>query len=153
MPPGKDRTQDDYTASLAIKDRIVDRRAHMGAAQALRIQARGVGGAQHVVITLVESDGTSWSARLTLPPKWQDIVVPLRDLQIAMGVKLPQGFPGRWSYWLAPPKGRGGSDDRPNLRMIEHLQVSFRPEAARVSPEEDAADAWADIASVALVFK
>lgn len=153
LPLSYDRTLDDYTASLAIKDRILDRRPQLAAAQTLHVKARAAGDGQHIFITLVESDGTSWSKRLTLASSWQDIVVPLADLQIARGVKLPLGFPERWNYWVTPAKNRGGPDDRPNLAAVEHVQFSFRPEAARAKPAEDAADTWADIAAVALVFK
>jgi len=152
LPLSYDRTLDDYTASLAVKDRIFDRRAHIGAADSLSVRARGVANAQPLWVTLVEADGTSWSVQLDLTPDWQDFVVPLRDLKVALGVKLPQGFPERWSYWLTPAKGRGSPDDRLNPAAIEHVQVSLRPERGRTQSKDGGADAWVDIASVALAF-
>ena len=73
----------------------------------------------------------------------------MRDFKLARGVKLPLGYPGRWNYWLPPPKGRGGPGDRPRLEAVEHFQISFRPgsRAART-----ATDTWADIASAELIF-
>ena len=153
LPLSYDSALDDYTASLAIKERIFDRRAQVGMATTLLIRTRGSIDGQPLWITLVESDGTSWSARLALTSVWQDIAVPLHDLQIALGVKLPQGFPERWNYWLAPAKGRGGFGDRLNPAAIEHVQMSLRPEPGGAQPGGGAPDAWADIATVAVAFK
>jgi hypothetical protein len=153
LPLSYDRTLDDYTASLAVKDRIFDRSGRLAAAKALRVKARGASAGQGVFLTLVEADGTSWSTRLSLPSAWQEVVVPLAGLRIARGVKLPLGYPERWNYWVAPAKGRGGSTDRPNLAAVEHLQISLRPESGGPKPKEAGADAWVDLASVALVFE
>jgi hypothetical protein len=153
LPLSYDRTLDDYTASLAIKDRIFDRSGRLAAAKALRVKARGASADQSVFLTLVEADGTSWSTRLSLPSAWQEVIVPLAGLRIAQGVKLPLGYPERWNYWVAPAKRRGGSTDRPNLAAVEHVQISLRPESGGPKPKGAGADAWADIASVALTFE
>jgi hypothetical protein len=147
FPLSYDPSLDDYTASLTIKDKIADRGSRIGMARALHIMARGMGAGQRIYVTLVESDGTSWGTRLTLSSDWQDIAIPIEQLQITRGVQLPLGFPGRWDYWLTPAKGRGGSDDHPHLEAVEHLQVSFRPPAPKSTT-----DTWVDIASVSLTF-
>jgi hypothetical protein len=148
FPLSYDRTLDDYTASLAIKDRITNRGARIGMAKTLSIRARGMGDGQQIYITLVEADGTSWGSKLTLSSDWRDIVIPMDQLQITRGVQLPLGYPGRWDYWLTPAKGRGGPDDHPRLAAVEHVQISFRP------PQKKAdADAWADIALMTLKFE
>jgi hypothetical protein len=150
FPLSYDRTLDDYTASLSVKNRIADRGARVAEARALRVKARGAGDGQRIYLTLVETDGTSWSQRLTLSSEWQEIVAPTEQFKIACGVKLPLGFPERWNYWLTPAKGRGQAGDRPCLGAVEHLQVSFRPVAGVQKSETDA---WADIASITLLFE
>ena len=45
-------------------------------------------------------------------------------------VKLPEGYPGEWNYWLDAPAGRGGAGDRIRTADLERLQLSLRPSAA-----------------------
>jgi hypothetical protein len=147
-----DRTLDDYTASLAVKTRIVERRAHLAKVPVLRFKARGAGEGRSVHLSLVEADGTAWSKRLTLTSEWSEQTVPLDQLTIAQGVKLPLGYPERWNYWTPPAKGRGAAGDRVNPAAIEHVQISFRRDAP---PPRNASadDSWADIASIALTWE
>jgi hypothetical protein len=152
LPLSLDQTLDDYTASLAIKDRINDRGLTLGAATKLRVHARSSQAGQVVVITLVESDGTAWSKRLALAPGWQDLRVPLADLQIDQPVLLPLGYPGRWNYWGAPAKGRGTSGDHLQPTKIEHIQISLRPVPSDGKHEAVEPDVWVDIAWGALEF-
>lgn len=148
FPLSYDRALDDYTASLPVKNKIADCGPRVGTATALRVKARGEGDGQQIHLTLVESDGTSWNTRLTLSPAWQELVFPMKQFKIGLGVQLPLGFPGRWNYWLTPAKGRGGPDDHPRLAQVEHLQISFRPSA---NASKLTTDVWADIASVTLL--
>jgi hypothetical protein len=150
FPLSSDRTLDDYTASLSIKDKIVNRRPDISTAKALRVKARGISDGQALFLTLVEADGTSWCSKLVLKSGWEDIVAPIGQFQIGRGVKLPLGFPERWNYWLTPAKGRGGPDDRVRVDQVERLQFSFRPAAG--APKTDS-DPWADIISVTMVFE
>ena len=150
FPLSSDRGLDDYTGSLSIKDKIADRRPGISSAKALNVKARGVSDEQEIYLTLVEADGTSWSKKLTLKSGWEDIVVPLDQLKIALGVKLPLGFPERWNYWITPAKGRGGPDDHVRLDQVERLQFSFRPSTASRKAETDP---WADIASITIMFE
>lgn len=32
---------------------------------------------------------------------WQELAVPLDQLDLALDVELPLGFPERWNYWVA----------------------------------------------------
>ena len=118
----------DYTASLVIKDRITARGEAVSGADALRLRLRGLGPRQILHLTLMEDDGTSWSAALPLDSTWSDRTVPLSSFVIGRGVLLPQGFPGEWSYWVGPASGRGGNGDRPRLDRIERIHLSLRPE-------------------------
>jgi hypothetical protein len=128
---------DDYTASLVIKDRVVARRANIADANALQVRLRGLGGGprQRLHITLMEDDGTSWSAVVTADSGWSEQSVPLNSFVLARGVLLPQGFPGEWNYWVGPAAGRGGNGDRLRLDHVERLQLSLRrEEGVSVSP-------------------
>jgi hypothetical protein len=150
FPLSYDRALDDYTASLPVKNKIADRGPRVETAKALRVKARGENDSQQIHLTLVESDGTSWTTRLTLSPDWQEVVIPVEQFKVGLGVQLPLGFPGRWNYWLTPAKGRGGPDDHPRLAQVERLQISFRPSA---NVEKLTTDTWADIASVTLLLE
>jgi hypothetical protein len=78
----------------------------------------------------MEEDGTSWSAPLELDGNWAEPAIPLASFRISRGVKLPQGFPGEWNYWVGPAEGRGGPGDRLRVDRLERLQLSLRREDA-----------------------
>jgi hypothetical protein len=84
----------------------------------------------------MEDDGTSWSSALTLDEAWGERTLPLESFTVARGVKLPQGFPGEWNYWVGPAEGRGSRGDRLRLEHLERLQLSLRREGAE-SPAPD----------------
>ena len=115
---------DDYTVSIDVGDRIAAR--DLDSAQAVLIRLRGIGPSQVVHVTLVERDGTSWSAPIRVAETWTERVVTLGDFKIARAAMLPQGFPGQWSYWMGPAGGRGGGADRLRLGQVERVQVSLR---------------------------
>jgi len=126
---------DDYTASLVIKDRIVARRVNITDASALQVRLRALGPRQRLHITLMEYDGTSWSAAVTADSSWSEQAVPLDSFVLDRGVLLPQGFPGEWNYWVGPAAGRGTGGDRLRLDHVERLQLSLRrEEGVTVSP-------------------
>jgi hypothetical protein len=118
----------DYTASLVVRDRIVARQETINSAAAFLVRARGLGPKQTLHLTLMEDDGTSWTAGLPLAAEWGEHSIPLASFQVGRGVLLPQGFPGEWSYWVGPASDRGGAGDRPRLNRIERLQISLRRE-------------------------
>ncbi len=118
----------DYTASLVIKDRIAGRQETIGGADQLRARLRGIGPHQVLHLTLMEDDGTSWSAALPVDSTWSEQVVPLAAFTVGRGVLVPEGFPGEWNYWVGPAAGRGGSGDHPRLDHVERLQLSLRRE-------------------------
>ncbi len=118
----------DYTASLLIRDRIRARQETIAGAAAVRVRLRGLGARQTLHLTLMEEDGTSWTAPVAVDTAWSERIVPLSAFGIGRGVHLPQGFPGEWLYFVEPAEGRGGSGDRPRLEKIERLQFSLRRE-------------------------
>jgi hypothetical protein len=118
----------DYTASLVIADRIRARQETIHDADAVRLRLRGLGPSQVVHLTLMEDDGTSWSAAVPVDSSWSERTLPLTAFSIARGVLLPEGFPGEWNYWVGSAAGRGGDADRPRLDHLERLQLSLRRE-------------------------
>jgi hypothetical protein len=150
LPVMNNWSPDDYTASLVIKDRIQARAAAIDQAKAVKLRLRGVGPRQALHVTLVERDGTSWSTSVAADSTWQEHVVPLSDFKPARAVMLPQGFPGEWSYWMAPAEGRGGAGDAPRLREIERLQFSLRKEGG-AQPKQGGYGV--EIESVTLMFE
>jgi hypothetical protein len=148
LPVSIDRTLDDYTISVTVKDRINSRKEVIQTAKSLRINARGSTNWLGALVTLVEADGTSWSKKITLSKDWKDIVIPVNELGISRGVKLPQGFPQRWNYWIEPAEGRGGPEDNIQMDKVERLQISLRP-AGNIVPETNP---WIEISEVVLIF-
>ena len=86
--------------------------------------------------------------KITLSKDWSDIVVPVNELGLSRGVKLPQGFPQRWNYWIEPAEGRGGPGDSIQMDKVERLQISLRPSGNGV-PETNP---WIEISAVVLIF-
>ena len=119
---------DDYTASLVIADKIRARGATVSAATDVRLRLRGLGPHQILHVTLMEDDGTSWTAEVPVDSNWSEPSLPLSAFTVGRGVLLPEGFPGEWNYWVGPAAGRGGSADRPRLDRVERLQLSLRRE-------------------------
>ena len=117
---------DDYTASLVVRDRVRARGSSIAGAGALAVRLRGLGARQLLHVTLVEADGTSWGAAIEVDSGWSVKSVPLDSFRVVKSVKLPEGFPGEWNYWVGPARGRGGRNDRPRLERVERLQLSLR---------------------------
>jgi hypothetical protein len=128
LPAADALTHADYTASLMVSERVAPRRDEMAGVSALRLRVRGLSPQQPLHLTLMESDGTSWSAVVRADSGWSDQAVPLSAFTISRGVLLPQGFPGQWNYWVDAATGRGGRGDRPRLEQLERLLFSLRPD-------------------------
>ncbi len=121
----------DYTASLVVARRVLPRQETINHATALRLRLRGLSGQQTLHLTLMEDDGTSWTAALTVDSSWSEQVVPLAKLTMGQGSLLPEGFPGEWNYWVGPAAERGGSGDHLRLEYLERVQLSLRPHEGR----------------------
>lgn len=147
LPLDRDATLDDYTAQISVLDRIAPRRHELDRAPELTLRARGVRAGQTAWITLVEADGTGWTTAVQLTPEWSEIRVPLDRFKPSPSVMLPLGYPGRWNYWVYPPKGRGGVNDHLQLPKVERLQISLRPTEL---PGRASGETWVDIERVAL---
>jgi hypothetical protein len=138
-----------------ITDRIRARRETIAGAEAVRLRLRALGlsperHSHHppdpslalrmtrrrtvLHVTLMEDDGTSWSAAVPVDSTWGEPSIPLAAFAIGRGVLLPEGFPGEWNYWVGPAEGRGGQADRPRLEHLERLQLSLRREDGVATP-------------------
>ena len=118
----------DYTASLVVVDRIRARQETIAGADAVHLRLRGLGARQTLHVTLMEDDGTSWTAAVPVDTSWAERSIPLAAFSLGRGVLLPQGFPGEWNYWVGPADGRGVTGDRVRPEHIERLQLSLRRE-------------------------
>jgi len=129
LPVGRDGALlPDYTASLVVRDRIRARGESLRRATAIRLRARAFAPNEWLHLTLMEDDGTSWTAAIPLDTTWSEPVIPLAKLVSGRGVLLPEGFPGEWNYWVGPARGRGGPGDHLRVDHIERLELSLRGE-------------------------
>jgi hypothetical protein len=143
-----ERMTDDFTASLYVGDRVADRGPAVTGAKAIRIRLRALDAPSVIRVTLVEKDGSAWSAKVFASRDWRDAVVPISSLRSAKSAMLPQGYPGTWSYWLSPPEGSTAI----RVPQVERLQFSLRrPDFGTIS-SVDAAQASVAIESAALEF-
>ena len=99
----------DYTASLVIKDRIAPGRRPSPARSAVHLRLRGLGPRQLLHVTLMEDDGTSWSAAMPVDSAWSE-QQSLRSAasRSARRAACRRDFPGEWNYWV----GTGGGPRR-----------------------------------------
>jgi hypothetical protein len=132
LPRFNGRGPDDYTASLVVGDRIAARGATVRQAAAVRIRLRGGASGDVVHLTLVEHDGSSWSAEVAADTAWGERTIPLAAFTAARSAMLPEGFPGEWNYWVSAPPGRAGAGNGVRAGEIERVQLSLRPLGTQV---------------------
>lgn len=150
LPLSYDRTLDDYTLSVSVKEKVLSRKSDIAQAKSLLLNVKGMNQQQEAYITLVENDGTSWSKRITLKPEWHTVKIALNELELSKGVMLPLGYPGRWAYWFTPATGRGSESDRIKMEKVEAIQLSIRQSDMK---EEAKANSYVDITSAILSFE
>ncbi len=116
----------------------------IGGLNLVRLSARGLGAPQTFHVTLMEDDGTSWTAAVSLDSTWKEVALPIADFKAGRGVLLPQGFPGQWNYGVGPAEGRGGAGDGVRLEHLERLQLSLRdhPGSEASQPQSGVEVAW-----------
>lgn len=150
LPLTYDRNLRDYTLSVPVKEKIGSRKADIAGAKTLVLNARGINQQQQAYITLVENDGTSWSKKILLQPDWNNIQIPLNELELSKGVMLPLGYPGEWKYWFEPADGRGKAGDHVKMENVEWIQLSIRQ--SDMKKEEAKSNSWIDISSAIIQF-
>lgn len=132
LPRFNGRGPDDYTASLVVADRIAARGASAGQAAAVAVRLRATTPGDLVHLTLVEGDGTSWSATVRGDTAWSERRIPLARFAPARSAMLPEGYPGEWNYWVrARERGRTPGETI-QTGELERLQMSLRPGGAGI---------------------
>lgn len=127
LPTSFKLDHNDYTTSIVVKDLLLSRAPNLKDARYIEFQAKG-NYAKTGVISLVEADGTTWVKRIELTDEWKTYRFEPREFGIGQGVKLPQGYPEQWNYWMPPALGRGGERDSLAIQNVERLMLSVRPE-------------------------
>ncbi len=148
-PESYDANIGDYTMSLIVKVRIETRGKTILTAKNIRLTAKAEHNGQKIYVTLMEADGTSWFRKVILTNGWNEYSIPLNELTVGKGVKLPLGFPERWNYWVEPAKDRGGPKDYLHIDEIERLQVSIRSSVKK----DIESDTWIELGAVYLLFE
>ncbi len=126
---GKDTPQR-YAAALYIGDVMAMRKSDAARANALQVKLRAEGGSRKtLLVTLIEQDGTAWSAPVLAGSSWSTVTVPLTALHNTRSIHIPSPYPGLWNYWRESAAGRGGPDDHIHVEEIERLQLTVTPNA------------------------
>ena len=81
LPDGFGWVPDDLTASLYIGDRIAQRGAGIVRAKALVANVKTDSGAALLHLTLIEKDGTAWSAPIQVTAQQKAVVLPLAQMK------------------------------------------------------------------------
>lgn len=150
LPLSYDKHLKDYTISVPVTNKIAARKEDISGAKTLLLQARGVNEKQQAYITLVENDGTSWSKKIDLKGDWNNIRIPLNELELSKGAMLPLGYPGDWKYWFEPAAGRSAKDGvKP--QNIGWIQLSMRPSDGKKEGATEAS--WIDLTTATLSFE
>ena len=133
---GRDTPQR-YAAALYIGDVIAARGSDASHADAMLVKFRTEGGSRkHLEVTLVEKDGTAWSAALTAPATWSTIRVSLASLHPTRSIHIPSPYPGLWNYWREPAVGRLGAGDHLQVENVERLQLTVTPNTAEHASDD-----------------
>ncbi len=124
---GRD-TPERYAAALYIGDAMAVRQSELARAAALHVKLRADGGSRKTLqLTLVEKDGTAWSASVRATAAWESITVPLSSLAPTRSIHIPSPYPGLWNYWRVAAQGRGGPADHIHVEDVERLQLTVTP--------------------------
>ncbi len=117
----------DITASLFIGDRIEAICKRVSVNSVINFKIRAGEDSLHVVVTLVEKDGTAWSSEFNPLGEWNNFTLPLDKFALSNSVMLPQGYPGNKAYWLPSPEYRHTMKPE----NIEKIQFSLRDPVTR----------------------
>jgi len=133
---GKDTPQR-YAAALYCGDVVAARRSELASANALHVKLRADGGMRKMLqVTLVEKDGTAWSAPVLATGAWESVTVPLGRLALSRSIHIPSPYPGLWNYWREAAQGRGAPGDHIRLEEVEQLQLTVTPNAGATAADD-----------------
>jgi len=128
LPDLGNDTPQRYAAALFIGDIVAARKADVPRANSLDIKLHAVGGARKtILVTLIEQDGSAWSASAVAGNSWSTVNVPLDKFRISRSIHIPSPFPGLWNYWREGPPRRGLAGDRIRVQDVERLQLTVTP--------------------------
>jgi hypothetical protein len=118
-------TPERYAAALFIGDLLAARGTDAARASSVDIKLRAVGGARKtILLTLIEQDGTAWSAPAIAGASWSIVTVPLDSFHPSRSIHIPSPYPGLWNYWREPAVRRGLAGDRIHMPAVERLQLT-----------------------------
>ena len=138
LPTLGNDTPDRYATALYIGDAIAGRAAQAARADSLEVKSRAVGGAHKTLeVTLIEKDGTAWSAAIAAGGTWSTVSIPLSTLQFSRSIHIPSPYPGLWNYWRPSPATRGQNADQVHIENVERLQLTVYPNTGERSTTED----------------
>jgi hypothetical protein len=127
---GKD-TPERYAAELYIGDMVAARKNDAPRADSLDIKLVAMGGARKTLqVTLIEADGSAWSAPVMAGSAWSTVTVRFTDLHRSRSIHIPTPYPGLWDYWRDSPPHRGGDGDRIHMENVESLQLTVGKDSA-----------------------
>jgi len=130
--------------SLAVRG------SELAHADALHVKLRADGGSRKMLqVTLVEKDGTAWSAAVRATGAWESVTVPLSHLALTRSIHIPSPYPGLWNYWREAAQGRGGPADHIRVENVERLQLTVTP---NVGDTADDTARGASVESITLSF-
>ena len=96
--------------------------ADAGAYDVLRIRVRATERASDTLtVTLVGRDGTAWGAAVPITDEWQEVTLPLSDLQRMPLALLPRPYPGFMPYLFEAATGATA----PDLSTLDGVQLSL----------------------------
>ncbi len=125
LPEKSAQVPEELTASLYIGPRMEQRGKEIQKAAALVATVQADVGEALLHLTLVEKDGTAWSAPIRVTAESKAVVLPLAEMKTARWVILPQGFPGSATNWVTSTRKTGRID----IRNVERLQFSLQKAA------------------------
>jgi hypothetical protein len=128
LPDLGNDTPQRYAAALFIGDIIAAREADAPRADFVDIKLHAVDGARKtLLVTLIEQDGSAWSASAVAGGSWSTVKVPLANFRISRSIHIPSPFPGLWNYWRESPPHRGLAGDQIRVQNVERLQLTVTP--------------------------
>jgi hypothetical protein len=126
---GKD-TPERYAAALYIGDTVAARKADARQATTLEIKLKAAGGRRKTLqVTLIERDGSAWSAPVVANAAWSTVRVPLQNFRSSRSIHIPSPYPGLWNYWRSSPAHRGAAGEHVRPDEIEQLQLTVTANA------------------------
>jgi hypothetical protein len=141
-------TPEQYSVALYVGDIVAARKSEASRAASLAIKLKGAGPAKNSIdVTLIEKDGTSWTAPVTAGEKWSTVLVPLSRFHVARSALTPTPFPALWDYWRETPAHRGGAADRIHVGEVERIEFTVHHSGTPASDGVSVESVWLNFGS------